>query len=209
MKNKLNRIVKGFIGDKPVEEGWFQARLEACGTCEYNTENMEQVSIVDSLKMKIPTCSRVCTACGCCIDQKASVKEEVCGLVELGKDPKWTAIATSSQSSSGIKVTADSRFELTDVSTGVAIRLETSDKVVKVPLQISAPFDFEVIDVRPTCGCTAETTKKLKNNLYDLTLSVSTLKFKRGVESTKTVSIKYQKGSNVLSMSLYLKILFL
>ena len=76
---KISKIAKAFLSETPTEESWYKQRLETCSSCEYNTDNIpeDQVTMADKLKMKIPSCNRVCTACGCCIDQKASLKEEV------------------------------------------------------------------------------------------------------------------------------------
>ncbi len=82
----------------PTQENWYQTRLEICTGCEYNSENIPQEKKTEAHLMRDKLSGiecqgkRHCTACGCCINQKASIKTSVCGLTELNLEPKWFAL---------------------------------------------------------------------------------------------------------------------
>jgi len=59
-------------GARLVSDAVYELRMAECLTCEERVGDR-------------------CAACGCPVDAKASWASETCGLVKLGKEPKWTA----------------------------------------------------------------------------------------------------------------------
>lgn len=59
-------------GQRLVKDHVFELRMAECLTCPERTGD-------------------VCAACGCPVDKKASWASETCGLVKVGREPKWAA----------------------------------------------------------------------------------------------------------------------
>jgi hypothetical protein len=199
---KVKTIVKAFKELLPVEEDWYKTRLEICKSCDKNTDNIadEDLSFLDKLKnTNLCTEGRSCTACGCCIDQKCSVKTEVCGMIKLGKSPKWTALAIDSVEavmeviSENYKLTKPNNEFLLDVG-------RVSDKVVEMQFRLFPGKGLEYKTSVASCGCTVPQISKNLDGSLDYVVKISTIGFKPGLaEKTMKVVLvnRVQKESEV------------
>lgn len=195
---KAKTIVKAFSEDLPVEEEWYRERLTACDTCEWNSKNKDVNSLLTKTKEStICKGTSVCTACGCCIAQKASVKSEVCGMKEKGLEPKWGAIEVEGKVDSRIKVEnktvgSDEFF----VDGAGAFVLETSSKEVSVPFKFRVDGGelFNIRTLTNTCSCTSSGVEETTQGNYYVYMNISTNSLQIGVPSTKIVKAKYTIG---------------
>lgn len=195
---KVRNIIKAFSTALPKDEQWYKDRLSICGGCKYNSENVENASSKVKLVSKT-VCGggAVCTACGCCVSRKASLKEEYCGLKErpdLEESPKWSAIELD-----GFKDDKNLTVEKLDnvplsfeSSTGkVVVEAETSEPSISFNFRLNRPGGLKVVEVQKSCGCTASHTNNNEDGSSDIKLTVSTVNFKQGVQAHKTVKCKY------------------
>lgn len=195
---KAKTIVKAFSEDLPVEQEWYRDRLAECDTCEYNSKNIENNSILTKTKENtICRGTSVCDACGCCIAQKASVKSEVCGMAEKGLTPKWEALEIENTVDKNIVVEnlteGSDKFYVDDTGMYV-VELSTPE--------LTAPFSFIVdggkgLNIRTlvnTCSCTSSGVNELSQGRYEVHMTVSTKNFTKGQPTNKTVVAKYTIG---------------
>jgi hypothetical protein len=195
---KAKTIVKAFSEDLPVEEEWYRKRLTDCDTCEWNSKNKEVNTLLTKTKEStICKGTSVCTACGCCIAQKASVKSEVCGMKEKGLVPKWGAIEIEGKVDS--RITVENKTEGYDrffVDGTGAFVLEISSKEVSVPFKfrVDGGEMFNIRTLTNTCSCTSSGVNEIAQGNYDVYMTVSTNSLQVGVPSTKIVKAKYTIG---------------
>ena len=210
---KAKTIYKAFTEDLPVNEEWYQKRLEICNTCDKNSLNVpkEDLTFVDKLKEKTGMCvgenNSHCTACGCCIFQKCSQKTEVCGLKEIGKTPKWFALEVEDISgvviktnSKDIKVSVGGKEVLFDFGTSTEKTL--SDEITVVGTNIA------FIKHTVSCGCThLDNVEQVDKNTLKLNVKISTLGFRPGLNE-KTLTIYYfDKNSNEKSFTIRFRVI--
>ena len=201
---KAGAIIKSRLIDLPVEQEWYQNRLKICGTCPYNSENVSQENKTLGQKLReladdaINLCpqKRYCKACGCCIDQKAALKEMSCGLSEIGEKPLWDALE--------VEDPKDSRFVLSvDPSKGGKITQElgrliidfgdVSEEVIDFSFGVFAPKPLKYVATIGTCGCTVAETEVIDGNNIKVSGRVSTKNFLQDSITTKSVQVEYDK----------------
>ena len=203
---KARTIVKAFSEDLPVDQEWYRKRLTDCDTCEWNSKNKEDNSVLTKTK-EVTICkgTSVCTACGCCIAQKASVKSETCGMKDKGLEPKWNAIEVEGKADPRIKV--ENKTEGHDkffVDGTGAFVVEISSDEITVPFHfgVNGGKKFNIRRLKNTCGCTSSSVDEIEQGNYDVKMSVSTRSFKVGEQTTKTVratcSIGDEKEKDIL-----------
>lgn len=197
---KIKTIANAFISPLPTGEDWYEARVEACNGCEMNTKNIEESSLAftDKLKIKSGLCDEGnhCTACGCCILRKCSVKSEVCGMSTLKRTPKWFPIAVEGLDNitlevvgDNVKVTATPKEFLVDFGS-------SSDAVLKTSFILGSESSIKFDKYSVSCGCThPEKITQLDQNKIELQVTVSTLGFRPGLnEKLLTVEYKNNRG---------------
>jgi len=196
---KIKNIVKGFTTAEPTEQDWYKHRMSVCGSCEYNTENMEESSVSTANRLKVNSIcggGGVCNACGCCISKKARVEESVCGLVEIGKEPKWTAVVETNPTDKRLSVTClDSTFKVYRELPRIVLEREFTEdeKKVEFELLFSHKDKFSISRSDSSCGCTVPTEEKVDERNSKLVVQVSTVGF-RGKVSERSLSVFYDVG---------------
>jgi hypothetical protein len=96
---KARNILGSMVNKLPEDKQYFKDRMATCGTCEYNSKNVDPSTLKGIAKLRYEgfapkyLTKDFCTACTCPIENKCSVMYEDCGLVEIGKKPKWVAVA--------------------------------------------------------------------------------------------------------------------
>lgn len=195
---KAKTIVKAFSEDLPVEEDWFRERLSACDTCEWNSANKSDNTILTKTKeATICKNTSVCTACGCCIAQKASVKSETCGMQDKGLEPKWRAIEVEGSVDSRIKVEnkTEGHSEFFAEKTGAFVTaIESSEVSVPFHFIVDGGKKFNIRTLTNTCSCTSSGVEEVSQGNYEVKMAVSTRSLKVGEPSTKIVKAKYTIG---------------
>lgn len=88
---KLKAIVQSrVLVYKNRKKEYVLERAEICRTCPFNSINKEKDKTIKGRFLRMVNLYKpYCTACGCGIKYKISVPFSVCGLDEIGKEPKW------------------------------------------------------------------------------------------------------------------------
>lgn len=213
LKNVKN-IVKAFTSEEPTQEEWYKKRMEICGSCEYNSANKDNSELTSAEKIKLSTvCSgdSVCTACGCCVSRKARVKESVCGMVELGLEPKWGSIIAASPLDKNMVVNSqDSEVSVATDGNRVIVTRSYSKTQPKIKFLLNflhLNTDVEMMSASAGCSCTASLHDKVSDRSFNLAVEVSTVGFKgEVVEKGLTVNYKYPNNkTNLVRVTLRFK----
>jgi hypothetical protein len=204
MKEKINKaktIIKAFTNDLPIGEAWYEKRLEICSTCELNSHNKEDGDL--SFTEKIMTGSLCkekgqCTACGCCIAEKTSVKSMNCGLAEVGKVPKWKAIEVESRKGNLVLEIVGEAGEIKQHNNGFLYDFGVVPMIVaKGGFKIKSQDPITYIKYAVGCGCTHPSSIAAEDDKTILVnVDISTLNFREGInEKTLTIYYKGKKGA--------------
>lgn len=204
MIKKGKAIVKAFTNELPVEESWYKARLEACSSCSLNSENVVDKSFLQTLREGLDICPEVryCTACKCCIDRKAAVKTEECGI----RDKKglenekllWESIESQDQVNKGVSVTnlsSDKILLKYKENKYYFDAGETTDKVVDVKFQVFIPNTYKYTSAVAGCSCTVADVVVISENIVEFNVKVSTLNFRVDIQTEKNISLYFTQGN--------------
>lgn len=195
--DKAKSIVKAFVNPLPKGEDWFERRLEICNSCEYNSKNMEKAKLMaeDHIKDMLLCPEKThCTACGCCIPQKPSQKDQTCGLIEAGLQPKWFPIEVKTPKDSNLKAEnlTDEVGSLQTFGTEIIYDLgEVSAPKVEFSLLLTRKGGFNIKSVDAGCSCTVASPEKLSENSYRFNIALSTKKFSKGAATMRSFKIEY------------------
>ena len=213
LKNVKN-IVKAFTSEEPTQEEWYKKRMSICGSCKYNSANKSDSELTAAEKVKLSTvCSgdSVCTACGCCVSRKARVKESVCGMVELGLEPKWGPIISANPVDKSMVVSShDAEVSITSKGGSVIVSKNYSRAQPKIKFLLNflhLNTNVEMVSASAGCSCTASLHDKVSDRSFNLAVEVSTVGFKGSiVEKTITVNYKYPNNkTNSVGITLRFK----
>ena len=212
---KVKTIVKSYLEELPINEDWYKKRLEICDTCPLNSKNIskESLSITDRALIKSGICDNGnhCTACKCCIERKASVKIEECGLAKIGQKPKWNAIEVESNIDRDISV-----INLSPESGNFTIGKSNFDydfgKVnspkVSMKFQVKRKTKIEVKSFNNPCKCTVGELKQVDDNTVEFNVDISTVDFKKGINSRSLIITYYTNNlkNNTKNVNIIFKI---
>lgn len=198
-KGKIRTIAEAFKQVVPSEEPWFKEREEICNTCDYNSENQDYEKLDISQKLRInKICSknRMCTACGCCLDEKIGMKTSVCGLVELGLTPKWEALKTETSSSKDLdieiidktaeKIDIDIKGQFFIISLG-----NVPETVKEIKINLSKAGGLKVTEVKAGCSCTVPVQKQINDDTVGLHIKLNTSGFTKNTRFEKNITVQY------------------
>lgn len=202
--DKVKTIAKAFLSELPVDEKWYQDRLSACEVCEYNTKNIEKskLKITDRIKIATHVCDNEnhCTACGCCIERKCSVKSENCGKLSIGLDPNWLALEVPSFVDKKIsiinetpdigKVYVNSGFFVYDVG-------KVNTQKVSFVFRIHKEDGIDVKNYNTPCSCSVAEMKIIDKKTVEFKLEISTKTFESNVETTRNMTITYNLNDRI------------
>lgn len=197
---QVKQIVKGFTTPEPTEE-WYTKRMEICGGCKYNSNNIDPEKHTEATKLKLSTICKgdfVCTACGCCGSKKARVPESVCGKIEIGLTPEWGPITSKNPTDRGLSVsTSDPMVIVTDEARKVVLirSYKEDEKKVEFKLKLDHIRKLQVVNVDASCSCTATMHEEVSDKSSNIKVEVSTVGFK-GQVSERSLFIRYHTGSN-------------
>lgn len=194
-------IAKALTTAPPVEEEWYQNRLEICKGCEFNSENVakESWSLATKIKNDARPGEPVCTACGCWINAKAGVRTEVCGRVKLGKVPLWPALQIENSLDPGLSIDNLSPTLGTIVQEGeiFVINLKKQEELlVLFNFQLIHETGFVYEYSRPSCSCTVAEVKIVNPKICQFSLKISTKEFKVGI-TERSLEVGYRQGRHL------------
>jgi hypothetical protein len=203
-KSKLRTIKDAFTSEIPTEENFFKERMKICEGCEFNSENVEpeKLSVTQNIQIKnICAFKRMCTACGCCLDEKVGQKNQACGLKEKGLEPKWEALKADTSSANDLDVeilnkTAKTvQLDIRKQYFAVGLGDELSG-VIPIELMISREAGLRISSIKPGCQCTVSEQEQISDTEVKLKLKVDTKNFNKGTRFEKPVTVNYFKTSN-------------
>jgi len=221
-KSKLKTIVDAFSkgDDLPRGEKWFDDRISACGSCEFNTKNIEEdkLKVQDKVKIATGICTdkEHCTLCGCCVYQKASEKSENCALMNykvkalsvkgLNNTPenfnkeefqtKWKSIGVETKGKTDLDVystsTSVDTIYLDSDGSNFNIQLKnTSKSLIEFELIISRKAGLKISSVKPTCSCTVPEQEVIDENTVRMLVKLSTSSFTKNAKYERTIVLNY------------------
>lgn len=201
---KINKIAKAIISKKPIDELWYQERLEICGKCPHNTSNGAKVmskgldvtkAVV--LRNELASGSKdTCSICTCSIPLKASLREEECPL------GFWKAQETSSEhfsSTRGFSITPNSiNIEHGVNEFGFFLnhgKIENTEPrtIVQGGFELTSDSQFQVTQATPTCGCTTVVIEAIDKKSCKIKYSIDVSSMESHV---KAINVKVIKKSN-------------
>lgn len=199
---KAGTIAGAMLAKIPTEEPWYQERIAHCNICPHNSDNKPQetldATVVFKNKYVCPE-GRVCTACGCCIDRKALVKTEVCGLIKIGEKPLWGAIDIENPDEGLlVKNLTPNTGQITQEGPIYAILLKTqTTPTVKFDFEIQDASRMEFVSSNSSCSCTVAHPEVIDRKTLRFSVKISTISFKEGQLTERGLEIKYKNGNGV------------
>lgn len=220
---EISKIVKAFKEPLPVQEQWYQNRINACLSCEYNTKNMDadQVPFLEKLKIN-PSVGKIkikplcpagsCLFCGCCVDRKSATKSESCAIKKVLEDknyaeykimladdavPKWESAEVSFATDAKITCfSEDDTVILSRDSRHFVVEFKEFKPLVETTFRVvrTPSFDFKSFSV--ACGCTVPEATIIDSKTVEFRVRISTQGFREGIND-KIMSIHYYKNNVV------------
>ena len=200
---KIKKIYKGFFPDEVVSEKRMAFRREQCAGCIYNSKNAveEDLSGVDTNRKKVFN-SNFCTLCKCQIIEKTQSPHEECAAYYVDEPKKWFKTRVEVENRNAFNITnltdneIDLRIEGPNFTVDYGSIYDDADTNVELLLDSEATT-FKVVEIHPTCGCTAAKIEesesgvvlKFRVNLLDIAFG----KFVKGIHVEYTVAGKPYK----------------
>lgn len=191
----------------PEGEEYYKERMEICSTCEWNSKFQEEKPKgfiekgMDLLRSKLPS-EYHCTACGCDLGLKCAGKDNTCGLVEKGLEPKWTPIETPVGSIPGMFIikTQGQDYNLrTEVSNPIITIKDADPKLLEFTFGLIKPERYKYTNSRVSCGCTVPAFQTSEDNKSgEVKVRISTLNFKPGQQTRKSITMEFERNDGKL-----------
>lgn len=205
---KIRNIADAFSNPLPLEEGWYKERLEQCGPCEFNSENVKQEdkSWIHTIRDVANPCpeKRHCTVCGCCIDRKAAVPAESCGLkgslkhTQAGYKPKWDTLVVKDNVNNeiyAIKPEGQNYKLRREGNTFVLDLGTTKENKLSFKFEIATPEDHMLKNFVAGCGCTFVQVESLGKGKFIFPIELSTKTFIKNTVNSKFISIYFLENN--------------
>lgn len=192
------QIAKAFTSEAP-DTDWYQERLKICNACEFNSCNIEGPDSPEITRTKRlagalgKKCDKVCSACFCCTDEKAKLPESICGLVEIGKTPKWGKVGTST-STKGFKM----KIEVIPSDLGLLFEngkdsefhVDTNQEVYSLTLKLTGD---KITTAKESCICMTIVSLENHEDHQLLHIDVNTHQFKKNVKTHRFITLTCDK----------------
>lgn len=194
---KLRLIAKAKFSNKSNLGDWYQARLDICKDCPFNSANKEKWSVRETAFVTANLGKDTCLACGCGIADKASVRSEECGLVKIGMPPLWEGLPDLVEFDfKTLKVTNLNSDKVKIRPVGKVLEIDYGvvphafDSTIKFKIK-STLGDITNLSVVPACGCTLSSQSTL-NGEGIISIGYDTVGRHGG--ATKNITINYVSG---------------
>lgn len=200
LREQASHIKEGWTNNISLDEPWVQERMKHCLPCEYNSANKEKNLLNNFLDS---TVGPRCTACGCPIEKKLTVKRATCGLKDLGQEPKWFPLVVEGIITlRGTSIEAVDGFDYIlsqdkDLAGKQVYQLNfglQSKPVVDFEFVVFVPIKYSLVSLIAECSCTSLNHKTLGDGRYQISGKVSTLNFNTGRPTTRQVTLRFDKG---------------
>ena len=202
---QVGQIARAFTSSAPDTE-WYKERNEICDSCEYSSLNIEKEKLSTANKLVLNTvCDRVCTACGCCTQEKTKLADSVCGLIEIGQKPKWGAVEVYSKTKGVSVELLNKDLALSGDKSEFFITFETEKDLEKIELIFKGK---ELVSAIGSCSCMSTFIEELGNNEYKVMVDISTIAFSKIAETTRRLTLNFMKqnGRNTDVLTITFKI---
>ena len=209
-QNKIKTIVDAKLKDTTPKEDWQKKRLEACGSCKFNSDNKDDLSVTDLAKVALNGGKSTCLACGCGLQDKTHSKTEACGLEgqpELG-EMKWNRIEILTSTSDKVDIINNNsdnyNFDLVkkDIVYEMGYIKPKEEVSISFSLDPKEGFVIKNLDVKVGCSCTVP---KIED---DNGLKIINLLYKAGSGKGTVVKrnvVKYKINNKEYTFSVLLK----
>jgi len=184
--SKITDIAEAWMKDEPVDEKWYQERLSICKTCPMNSANVEKKdkTFIQKTREAIGGifAEDYCTACGCTIRKKASLKQSICGAVEATPPlpPKWGALEVSTMTHNKSVIVSHVEGQNYSLVFGNPMEIhlgEREEDMVEFTVDVKYDEKLRFDKITVSCGCTATNITPLKDNNFRVTVKISTIAF--------------------------------
>lgn len=178
--DKLRIIAKAKFSNKSNLGDWYNSRLDICDQCPINSKNIKKLSAKEIAMVTFNGGKPTCTACGCEVAAKTSVRGEECGLTKRNQTPLWGKLPV-------IEIGSFDDFYIENLSSDIVtmtiedkISLDYGDikKGAKATFQLSVRDKKNLVtklEVLSSCGCTVPSISK-KGETYFVSVKYDSLR---------------------------------
>lgn len=206
--SKSKTIINAFTGVIPHGEQWFEERLKSCNSCEYNSKNRKSKNLEEKAQDLLHLGQPYCRVCLCFIDRKAAMKEESCGLKDIGQEPKWNALTVITSGSEDYNLYNNSpekcSIDLAEDGSHFEVLYGTLKEGDNTSIQLLLEGDYKIEDVIVGCGCTLASWIKISDKLTEMNVSLNMTKVNKGT-FRKNIYVKYIKKEQENKITISLK----
>lgn len=156
----IKRAIKAKLKNKNNLPEWYQTRKSICETCEYNTKNIDSLSIKDTIRVSHNLGKDACIKCTCGIEDKCSDAIEQCPLEE----PKWYAEEQSSKWDYKLENNSKDKVKMVFNNKTNEVFFDYGEIDFQANTDISFNIisdDIKSISVSASCGCTSPKFNKI------------------------------------------------
>lgn len=193
-KSKISTIYDAFTESLPIGEDWYEKRMAICNGCEHNSKNVSPEGLLNKVRKVLDGNKPHCTACGCYLAEKASRKEEACGLSEIGEIPKWNRLVVETANEFDFNLFNNSpervNVDLSPDGTKYLVLYGevTEQSNTSIDLVLEGPYEVKTVNVG--CGCTLVGFNKASKTLTELKASINLKQVSMGA-FTKNIYVRY------------------
>ena len=201
---KLNKIYKGFFGDKLPEE-LSSPRRKECSVCPFNSANAEKLSLIEGIRNSFT--SPFCTLCKCQIEEKTGSALEECAMYMIGEEKKWfkIKIETMEKEDFNLIQTGNKQYDISIEDEGFVIDLGKVDSLTgaEVEFTLESQVASTLNKLVATCGCTSSKAGQDGDNKINVTIRLDVPSVGYGA-GRKTLFVHYLQGrvEKVLTLTL-------
>lgn len=202
---KLNKIYKGFFGDKLPEEISSTRRRE-CALCPFNSVNAEKLSLIEGIRNSFT--SPFCTLCKCQIEEKTGSALEECAMYMIGEEKKWfkIKIETMEKEDFNLIQTGETQYDISIEDESFVIdlgKVESSTNAV-VEFTLENEVESTLSQLVATCGCTRSKAEQDGTNKINVAIRLDVPSVGYG-SGRKTLFLHYLQGGVKKSVTIVLK----
>lgn len=177
--SSLLTIINAKLSDKTKLGEWFTDRIKTCMTCEYNSENKNNLNTKERIIVIANLGKPSCLACGCEIEAKASVQTELCGAVKKGEESKWKKINLDNEEGFSVICKNDnvkfSHLKDNHYTIDYGRIIFNSDSTINLSI-FKKDLKISTVKATAACGCTGTEASYNDKNEIDFKIKYDTLR---------------------------------
>lgn len=206
--SKTNTIINAFTGSIPHGEQWFEDRMSICNSCEHNSKNRKSETLEEKAQDLLHLGQPYCRVCLCFIERKAAMKEESCGLKEIGQEPKWNNLMVHTTGSEDYNLYNNTpeicKVDLANDGSHFEVLYGNLKEGSNTNIQLLLEGQYKVKAVTVGCGCTTAVWNKIGDNLYEINVGLKMTSINRG-NFRKNVYVSYDSAEGERKVTIALK----